>query len=318
MKRLFISHAEKDFDITQAFVELLYRIGLKESDIFCSSISELGVPIKEDIYSYLRNLLDSDDVIPIFMLSENYYSSAACLNEMGAVWLKQNDYYIFLLPGFTFKEIKGAINPSKRGIKLDNTKRTLRGDLNLFKEELCEIFMLKPIAEQRWEDYRDSFIKSIQNSNDAAEITFDIAETETFCIEGINRNACEVIIDKVWDKLDFRFDFNKTTSELCSLVLYTGEINLHKAFQERKRLEFWIKASDKVKEVIVEMHLSSKNPSKTIQVSREWQKCNIRLDEFTTLEKLWECCKEICFVVDRKSAKRGMRGVIEVKDIKIL
>lgn len=315
MKRLFISHAEKDFCVTQAFVELLYRIGLSENNIFCSSISELGVPIKEDIYTYLRNLLDSDDVIPIFMLSENYYTSAACLNEMGAVWLRQKDYYIFLLPGFTFKEIKGAINPSKRGIKLDNARRALRGDLNLFKDELCQAFELTPIAEQRWEDYRDSFIDSIQNSNDIDEITFDIAESDTFCIGGINRNACDVTIDKMRNKLDFKFDFNKTASEMCSLVLFTGETNLQKAFKARKKLEFWIRASDKVKEVIIEMHLSSKNPAKTIQVNREWQKFCIQLDEFTKLEKLWECCREICFVVDCKSAKRG---VVEVKDIKIL
>lgn len=35
--------------------------------------SEIGVPVKEDIYEYLRNLLDSEQVIPIFMLSDNYY-----------------------------------------------------------------------------------------------------------------------------------------------------------------------------------------------------------------------------------------------------
>ena len=86
--------------------------------MFCSSISEIGVPIKEDIYAYLRDLLDSEEVIPIFMLSDNYYSSAACLNEMGAVWMKQKDYFTFLLPDFEFSKIKGAINPGKRGVSL--------------------------------------------------------------------------------------------------------------------------------------------------------------------------------------------------------
>lgn len=67
---LFISHAANDKKIVEAFVELLYHIRLPEENMFCSSISELGVPIKEDIYGYLRNLLDSDNVIPIFMLSK--------------------------------------------------------------------------------------------------------------------------------------------------------------------------------------------------------------------------------------------------------
>ena len=75
-------------------------MGISEKYMFCSSISEIGVPIKEDVYAYLRDLLDSEEVIPIFMLSDNYYSSAACLNEMGAVWMKQKDYFTFLLHDF--------------------------------------------------------------------------------------------------------------------------------------------------------------------------------------------------------------------------
>lgn len=95
---LFISHAEKDSKIVEAFVKLLYDIPIPGKNMFCSSISEIGVPIKEYIYDYLRNMLGSEQVIPIFMLSDNYYSSVACLNEMGAVWVKQKDYYLFLLP----------------------------------------------------------------------------------------------------------------------------------------------------------------------------------------------------------------------------
>ena len=75
-------------------------MGVPENSMIFSSITEIGVPVKDDIYEYLRNLLDSEQVIPIFMLSDNYYASTACLNEMGAVWMKQKDYYTFLLPDF--------------------------------------------------------------------------------------------------------------------------------------------------------------------------------------------------------------------------
>ena len=136
--RIFISHAEKDDIIVEKFVDLLLDMGVPQDKIFCSSISEIGVPIKEDIYEYLGNLLDSEQIIPIFMLSDNYYASVACLNEMGAVWVKKMDYYTFLLPEFKFTQIKGAINPSKRGILLEyNTERELQNlkqDLNLFRE----------------------------------------------------------------------------------------------------------------------------------------------------------------------------------------
>lgn len=122
------------------------------------------VKIKADIYEYLRGLLDSEQVIPIFMLSDNYYSSAACLNEMGAVWVKQKDYFTFLLPDFEFSKIKGAINPNKRGISLGyKTERefqNLKGDLNQFRQELSDLLNLEQY--QRWERKRDEFIAQIQ------------------------------------------------------------------------------------------------------------------------------------------------------------
>lgn len=145
-KLLFISHAEKDSELIEKFVDLLYDMGIPEKSMFCSSISEIGVPVKEDIYEYLRNLLDSEQVIPIFMLSDNYYASAACLNEMGAVWMKQKDYFTFLLPDFEFSKIKGAINPSKRGISLwyksERELQNLKEDLNQFREQMCDLLYI--------------------------------------------------------------------------------------------------------------------------------------------------------------------------------
>ena len=96
---------------------------------------------KQDIYDYLRKTLDLDDVITVFMLSDNYYKSAACLNEMGAVWLKQSSYYTFLLPEFEYKDIKGAINANVKGIKLDITNKRLNGDLTNFKKRIENVLM---------------------------------------------------------------------------------------------------------------------------------------------------------------------------------
>ena len=69
---LFISHAEKDSEIVSEFVDLLYNIGLRTEDMFCSSRTDLDIAIGEDIYDYLRKTLDLDDVITVFMLSDNY------------------------------------------------------------------------------------------------------------------------------------------------------------------------------------------------------------------------------------------------------
>ena len=178
--RIFVSHAEKDGEIVREFVELLYHIGLSEENIICSSISEIGIPIRVDIYEYLRNLIDSDDIITIFMLSKNYYASVACLNEMGAVWMKQTDYYTVLLPGFTFEQIKGAINPNKKGIQLDEVN--LRDNLTSFKNSITELFQLPRIAEQRWEKYRDIFIEFVNRTKKSEEIHINMEVNQIFCL----------------------------------------------------------------------------------------------------------------------------------------
>lgn len=308
---LFISHSEKDSKIVKEFVELLYHIGLNEENIFCSSISEIGVPTTVDIYEYLRNLLDSDHVITVFMLSDNYYSSAACLNEMGAVWLKQTDYYTILLPGFTFEQIKGAINPNKKGIKLDGTN--LRDDLTLFKNSITELFQLPIISEQRWEKYRNTFIDFI-NTKAWEEICFNMEVNRACCINEIN-TACELEFDKTHNSVAFQFDFSKTPAQMCSFAFFTGEIDLRSAYRRKKQLEFWIKASDNVKKINVEMHLSSMNPVKTIDTSTTWNKINIPICDFAPLESLWHSCKEISFVVNRNLDEAG---IVEVRDVKIV
>lgn len=314
---LFISHATKDKEIIESFVELLYRIGMSEENMFCSLISEIGVPIKEDIYGYLRDLIDSDTVIPVFMLSENYYDSVACLNEMGAVWLKQKDYFTFILPGFSLKDIKGAVNPSKRAIKFDNEVRELKADLASFKNYLCQIFDLLPISEQRWERYRDDFIDSVKkfSSNQKHTYGFDISESQGYCIGHENYGACNVTVNKVVGKITTEFDFSKTPADLCSLAIFTEGINIQNAYRSGKKLCFYLRASEEVNILSVELHFSSRSIAKQLQVEPGWEYYSIPLANFSAYEKLFECLKEICFVVNRNNT---VCGTFEVKDIEII
>lgn len=159
-RKLFISHSNDDLKYVKYFVELLEDIGLGEDDLFCSSLREYGVPLNEDIYEYLKRQFKNNDLIVIFMLSNNYYSSVACLNEMGAAWILQSDYYSILLPGFDFNKIKGAINPNRISIKLDNEE--LSPFLNDLKCDLCSKFSIK-INDNKWERVRNTFIDKIRS-----------------------------------------------------------------------------------------------------------------------------------------------------------
>ena len=117
--KVFISHSSQDKDYVSCIVDFLEDIGLTQEQLFCSSIPGYGIPLDEDIYDYLKQQFQEHNLHVILVLSDNYYQSVACMNEMGAAWILQNKYTTILLPGFEFKEIKGAINPRKIGLKLD-------------------------------------------------------------------------------------------------------------------------------------------------------------------------------------------------------
>lgn len=315
-KFLFISHAEKDKEIVSHFVELLYQLGFNKKNMFCSSISHLGVPIREDIYDYLRNLLDSEAVIPIFMLSDAYYRSPACLNEMGAVWVKQKDYFTFLMPGFEFKKIKGAISINKRAIQLGGDIKQLKGDLTSFKNDICNIFGLS-IDEVRWEDCRDSFMIKLQTSVAATRKSIiAIRNVEGFCIGQVNYGACKVAVDEGMNKVTAEIDFYQTEAELCSVVFYLGGIDFSWQIASNPRLLFSIQAQGDVHNVSVETHLNGMNPpSKSIAVSDQWIDYDLSLQSFCSFEKPWTSFNEICFVVNRRDMNKGS---IEIRDIRIV
>lgn len=159
--KIFISHSTSDKEYVLNLINLLESIGLNEKHIFCSSISGYGIPLNQDIYDYLKFQFETHNLHVIFVLSENYYKSVACMNEMGAAWILQNKYTTILLPGFEFKEIKGSINPRQIGLKLDNDLIDVKEKLGQLKECLLNEFGLDTVSDIRWELKRDIFINSI-------------------------------------------------------------------------------------------------------------------------------------------------------------
>lgn len=159
--KVFISHSTKDSEYVKTFVNLLEDIGLSEDEIVCSSISGYGIPLGEDIYDWLSSQFQEFNLHVIFMLSNNYYQSVACLNEMGAAWVLKQKYDSVLLPNFDFVQIKGAINPNKIGIKLDSNADEVNHRLNELKDNLIEEFGLRTISATKWERHRNEFVENI-------------------------------------------------------------------------------------------------------------------------------------------------------------
>ena len=129
-------------------------------------------------YDYLKHQFQEHDLHVILVLSNNYYQSVACLNEMGAAWVLQTKYTVVLLPGFEFREIQGAINPRQISLKLDGDLTEVKEKLGQLKEVLSQEFGLAQIPDIRWERKRDSFIATVTGldtiqltiSNEAKEL----------------------------------------------------------------------------------------------------------------------------------------------------
>ena len=159
--KIFISHASSDLKYVEPFVELLADIGLTNDNLFCSSVPDYAIPLNQDIYDYLLSLFHNYKLYVIFMLSDNYYNSPVCLNEMGAAWVLKNEYTSILLPGFEYREIKGAVNPNKIGMKLDDKEELLKKRLGELKRIISKEFCTN-IPDMRGEKKRNNFIEVIK------------------------------------------------------------------------------------------------------------------------------------------------------------
>ena len=155
--QIFISHSSLDEPVVKLFVDLLSHIGISSKNLFCSSIPGYGIKQGDgNIYDFLKTKFLTRKLFVIFMLSENYYKSPACLNEMGAAWVLQTKRQSILLPGFGFSQINGAIDPRDICFKLDDVSNRSHA-LTELKDNLITFLDLEPISSTEWEYHRDNF-----------------------------------------------------------------------------------------------------------------------------------------------------------------
>jgi len=153
MKNFFISHSSNDKKVCTAFVKLLEKLGVPEEDILYTSSDRHGVPCDENIFDYLKRHI-IDEITVFFMLSDNYYESAYCLNEMGAAWIVQNDFSTFLLPNFT-GSINGVIDKDKKAYSLSSPM-----DLIELKDKIINQYNTS-ISPKKWEEVKNEFLKIV-------------------------------------------------------------------------------------------------------------------------------------------------------------
>lgn len=125
--KIFISHSSKNKNFGEKLVELLRNIGIKESEIIYTSNTAYGIPIGQNIFNWLKSQITENPFV-IYLLSEEYYQSIACLNEMGAAWIIENKHAAIFTPNFNLssKEFQnGALDPREIGFYINDEDRVL-------------------------------------------------------------------------------------------------------------------------------------------------------------------------------------------------
>lgn len=141
--KIFISHSSKNSHYGDALVKLLSGLGVAHENIIFTSDSSYGIPAGEKIFDWLKTRIAEKPFV-IYLLSPEYYASVACLNEMGAAWIVENQHAMIFTPEFdlnsdNFKD--GALDPREMGFFLNNQDRVIE-----FVERIRPIFGLSANA----------------------------------------------------------------------------------------------------------------------------------------------------------------------------
>lgn len=172
--KIFISHSSKDKKYVEEIINLIETIGIKSNQIFCSSFEGYGISLGDNFLDTLKKELN-DEILVIFVLSNNFYKSPISLCEMGATWIKTNIHIPVLIPPFNFNKMKGVIQ-NTQGLKLNEPLQ-----LNLLKEKLEEAFNLQSLNPTIWENKRNKVLERINK-----QIEFEKPKTKNVSISKLN------------------------------------------------------------------------------------------------------------------------------------
>ena len=140
---IFISHSSSDILYGNALKKFITGLGVKREQLIYTSHPMHKIPLDANIFDYLRKNINKK-IFMIFLFSDNYFNSPACLNEMGAAWVIQNDYTSIFTPNFDFENPKYlgcAIDIRKMGIVL-NGNDLCKTSMIEFKKKILSLFEL--------------------------------------------------------------------------------------------------------------------------------------------------------------------------------
>ena len=156
MPAIFISHAAKDEQLVEDFVDLLQvGIGVHPDDIFCSSLPGMNIPTGTDFINYIKAQVMNPDLV-LLMISPEFLKSQFCHHEVGASWALSLPIRPLLVPPLEFADVRGVLAGTEAA-KLND-----KGKLSDLRDEIAEKLGLKPLKTSHWERKRDRFMARLE------------------------------------------------------------------------------------------------------------------------------------------------------------
>lgn len=158
-KSIFISHATKDKEIVDAFVDIILHgaLSVPIDKIFCVSTDGTKIKSGADWRDSISESLLSAKV-NFLIITPNYKESEVCLNEMGAAWVTSATVLPFIVDPINYKTV-GVIQEPNQIEKLLDEK-----SLDRIKDEVQEILEIPPalIKSDRWTAKKTEFLLRVK------------------------------------------------------------------------------------------------------------------------------------------------------------
>jgi hypothetical protein len=187
MSEIFISHAEKDKELVDAFVDLLVTgIEINSSNFFASSLEGLGIPTGYKFVDFIEQELEDPDLV-IMIITPSYYKSAFCLCELGASWILSHSIFPILVPEYEYEDLKAVLKGVQAAKINDKSK------LNELRDIIIDLLNIENINTARWEAKRNQFLDKLPDIIDNLFVPKEISLDEYSKLEDKYRQSQEAL-----------------------------------------------------------------------------------------------------------------------------
>ena len=162
-KKVFISHSSKNKEIADHLCAFIARLGVKEKNIFCSSVIGQGIGNGEKLNTAIANAIQDSSLL-IFLLSYDFLNSSYCMEELGVGWYlsqsKKASCFYLVLPDMNLSDLVGFVNSKIDRFALLSTERS--DEICIFSADLCKKLGIRPKAHTVVTNAENVFISSIR------------------------------------------------------------------------------------------------------------------------------------------------------------